>query len=218
MGRAVFVPSSRVQSPLATTMTQTFAVPTSTDFRLVGRALLEQQLWCFGQDVLHGEGNALIRYGMQRTPPPAKFRDVPGIYSWQQGSCEVVLRGFGIGYSDRRIGTIFLGRGGFSPSLMPANCDLQQAWVVTDVGTLRLPRRESELQCVWQLCADCCRWLASYERWVRRTLGPSYRQEAIARRGSRSSRWVEARKMAATWRAISKSCHSEMTHSLRCAS
>ena len=49
-------------------------------------------------------------------------------------------------------------------------------------------------------------------------LTPHQKKEAIARRGSRSSRWVEARKMAGTWRAISKSCPSEMTHSLRCAS
>ncbi|HVF09872.1 MAG TPA: hypothetical protein VNA16_03670 [Abditibacteriaceae bacterium] len=50
--------------------------------RALGKRLLAQQCWCWGQDVRYVEGNLLLRYGFERRRAP----------QWQSGATTYLLR------------------------------------------------------------------------------------------------------------------------------
>ncbi len=178
----------------------------SSDFRSRGRVLLDQQMWCFGQDVLCPERNLLLEFGMSRTAPPKRHVDVPSIYAWQDRSCLVVLRGFGIGFRHRRGGQIFLKRSSFAPLLISDSVDLAELWTITDLESLRPQRGDDATLRAWKLASQCCRWIARYERWIAQTRGRDYRQAAIDRRTTRNSRWTLAEEMPSAWYSLARHC------------
>ena len=66
----------------------------------IGRALLYQQLWCWGQDICHPGGNVLRRYGFLAQRPAHPDR---GGTAYVLDACPertLVLWGFGVFYGD----------------------------------------------------------------------------------------------------------------------
>lgn len=179
------------------------------DFRRLGRALLNQQVWCWGQDVLRPEGNGLLQYGMTRLPPPRRHKEVPSIYVWNAGNVEVILRGFGIGYEDQRLGRIFIRRYGFSPAIPCASLDWHRLWFLADLCDARISRRNEDLIRVWRLCADCCAWIEGYERWVQSKWGVAYRKGTLAPWEAKRGRLTTARSLATAWQCVGAECRNQ---------
>ena len=68
--------------------------------RKTGTLLLDQQLWCWGQDIRRVDGNALLAYGFTRHRPPEGEHGSPA-YEWRgSGRSRVILWGFGFFYGD----------------------------------------------------------------------------------------------------------------------
>ena len=68
--------------------------------RKIGTTLLDQQLWCWGQDIRRAEGNALLAYRFTKHRAP---EGKPGstAYEWRgSGRSRVILWGFGLFYGD----------------------------------------------------------------------------------------------------------------------
>ena len=68
-------------------------------------ALLSQQVWCWGRDILRPEGNWLLEFGFDRIEPPANRKHCASVYAlaMPRRRC-VVLRGFGVFYGDGQWG------------------------------------------------------------------------------------------------------------------
>ena len=60
-------------------------------------ALLDQQMWCWGCDIRHGEGNVLLQYGFSRWRPPEGTLGSTAYQLEAPPSRQVVLWGFGVG-------------------------------------------------------------------------------------------------------------------------
>lgn len=79
--------------------------------------LLDQQFWCWGQDVRYPGGNLLLDYGFVRQRPPAGQRGSSAYTLAPTPGRHLVLRGFGLSYAADGVGNLFLPRYGFAPRL-----------------------------------------------------------------------------------------------------
>ena len=164
----------------------------------LGRELLDQQMWCWGRDIRHSEGNVLCRYGFLPLPPPAPDHGSTA-YIFSQGSeLTIVLWGFGIFCSCRDVEHVglFLKRYDFAPRLTPTAAPPQAVWAPEQLRDLRDPHTPSERTCLQSLFGATLHWIASYEQWVIHRLGLDYRRRCVA---GWSRAVVAAEAMAAAW-------------------
>ncbi len=69
-----------------------------------GTVLLNQQIWCWGQDIRHREGNLLLAYGFRRHRPPANTHG-SSCYELQVNEQTAIrLWGFGFFYEHHELG------------------------------------------------------------------------------------------------------------------
>ncbi len=183
----------------ATSKTSTKAKPrTRPAWHKQAKILFDQQLWCWGRDVFHEQGNILIRYGFQRQPPPAKFKNVASLYILQNSSVTVILRGFGMFFGNAEHGYIFIDRASFSvkwfAELPP------QMWTLEQILELRHRQNSPHIQTQKDyLLARCTRWLQAYEFWIKRQFGSTWRENNLLN-WQRSC--CQGSEMAAQWREI----------------
>jgi hypothetical protein len=147
--------------------------------RKFGAALLDQQLWCFGRDLRHPEGNALDRYGMQCARMPAKQN---GSHAYTRAECakrRVVLWGFGAFFGDDDLGGLFIRRYTIEPCLTPVARLELPLWRVAQLPNAAPPRSIERIGDAITLSTALFGWLAAYERWVGDTLGPGWRDACI---------------------------------------
>jgi hypothetical protein len=168
-----------------------------------GAALLDQQMWCWGQDVRRPEGNALLRYGLERHPPPEGERGASA-YSGQAGpGCRVVLWAFGLFYGDDDAGGLYLRRYALAPTWAPAAELPLPLWDPEQLPPSRPPRGAEERARVRVLLSGALAWVAGYERWAIGALGPEHRERCVAA-------WpravVPAGDMAEAWAALAEAC------------
>jgi len=126
---------------------------------------LAQQMVFWGKDVLHPEGNALVRFGFSRQPSPGLQGTSCYAMPWEGGMIE--LHGAvasWVSHGDcpgcifcRRRRTILLWNNGEAP--IPGE-------EAGDSGT-------SETR--WQAFQPFLRWLIAYENWTAETLGIDWR-------------------------------------------
>lgn len=148
--------------------------------RKLGRILLDQQMWCWGRDIVRPEGNALVEYGfrVQRTPEGLRansaytFDPVPHRY--------VKLWGFGLLWTNEGAGSLLLERRRFSPRLVPEPEAFEEVWRAEQAPTTLRPRSGRERALAGRLLTDALSWIAGYERWAQRTLGADYRELCVA--------------------------------------
>jgi hypothetical protein len=146
--------------------------------------LLDQQMWCFGQDVRYPEGNLLLHFGFERHRQPVDASK--GSLSRNSAyvlrpsrDCEIVLWGFGIFFGQIGTGAIFLRRFAFSPSWTTMPRLPAIVWSPEHLPPLGLPVTRSERGQARRLLKATALWLAGYERWVHRTAGIEYRRQCL---------------------------------------
>ena len=86
--------------------TKRYALPPHVKKR--GAALLEQQMWCWGQDIRCPEENLLLRYGFTRVRSPEGISGSSASMLPQDDDHTMTLWGFGLFYAQRSIGGIFI--------------------------------------------------------------------------------------------------------------
>lgn len=162
--------------------------------------LFSQQLWCWGRDICHQDGNLLLAWGFQRNHPPMGSPAV-SLYRFNLNNhSRVVLRGFGIFFGHDEFGGLFLRRYAFAPRLTE-HSDLQRPlWLVEDLPRLIVPRSGRERAQTGELLKRALRWFADYEDRVVAEHGPTYREQTIAK--WKQQPVVAGEGMAAAWRDV----------------
>lgn len=142
--------------------------------------LLDQQLWCWGRDILSPNGNLLMDRGFERHREKDSDSKKSTCYRLDDGERHVALWGFGIFYGERELGGLFIRRFGFSP-----------VWYVGGVLKLGIhapqklppssrPKGTDEWARAHELSSRMMEWIADYESELLESVGLEYRQECIA--------------------------------------
>ncbi len=161
--------------------------------------LFDLQVWLWGQDVLHTRGNGLIRFGFDRHPAPANTQATSMYRLPLSHGRRVTLRGFGLFYSDCRLGRIFLERFVFQPR-WTATLDLpDNAWFRPLIKDLRCPVDAPTLKKCQRLLRGAIRWIIRYEDWAWTTLGHAHRQRAVAKWRELNKPVVPAGTLSEAW-------------------
>jgi hypothetical protein len=146
-------------------MTPTPAIPASA---LTDAARgLAQQMVLWGHDVRHPEGNALVRFGMDRSPSPGLAGTSCYSQSWEDGRVDL--------HGAVACWTV---PGDHPGCIFPRDSGRLQLWPEQhppvpgrDRGVTGSPRER------WDAFRPLLRWLVAYESWIITTLGPAWRDE-----------------------------------------
>lgn len=158
--------------------------PTQTETNIHNRidfaiALFSQEIWCWGQDILRPEGNWLIEQGFELIRPPVEDKKLKNIYIIEPAEGrQIMLRGFGVIYTDTRFGSIYLPRYEFIPyysashelEILPWNVDCIPGFA----PPFGVQRRYSAL-----MLRELIQWIANYESNILQTLGYDYRLSTL---------------------------------------
>lgn len=183
--------------------TGVIAIP--VDVQKAATALLHQQMWCWGYDIRHTEGNVLLRYTFtrQRPPDPALGSSRYTLYG-EQGQ-HITLWGFGVWYARAEVGGIFLQRYGFSPRLTSTIESPASIWTPHDLPPLRVPTLCKEGHTTLVLLSSLLSWMSGYEQWIQENLGGAYRKCSL-------KEWphqvIPPENMATMWQRLARDCHT----------
>jgi hypothetical protein len=184
---------------LNTTTRQVSQLQIPSRIRSLGRALLDQQLWCWGRDITRPGGNLLLEYGFERFRPPEDWSG-SSRYTYSPAPGEwVTLWGFGVLYGEDALGGLYLRRRSFSPQLLPEARPEQPVWSPGQLTGLRSPTA-GECTAANRLLHCFCVWNARYESWVQRAAA-GHRRECVA---AWSKAVLPAGEMAGGWRELAE--------------
>ena len=144
----------------------------------LGKALFDQQLWCFGQDI-RAPGNLLLACGMEQHRPP---RCVPGgpQYLLQRPDLHMIaLWGFGAVIRHPEKGALLLRRYTFSPRYRTEMTLPYAAWTHGALPPFARPRDADALQCMLFLLRALLDWFSEYETWVLQSAGAAHRENCL---------------------------------------
>lgn len=176
--------------------------------RKLGRILLDQQMWCWGRDVVRPEGNALLEYGFRRRRPPEGLMAASAYVLCPNPGQELRLWGFGLLWTEEETGSLFLRRRRFSPRLVSGPEAFEEVWRAEQTPATLRPRSESDHVLTRRLLKDAFSWIAGYERWAQRTLGADYRELCVTTWRKKS---VPAPEMARCWERLARSLQADGT-------
>ena len=189
---------ARDRRPTPARTGQGWCMPRSV--RRFGGRLMEQQVWCWGRDVQHPDGNLLVGFGFERHRD--RCTDDPSTcYRLDRDQLHVCLWDFGMFFGLRELGGLYLDRFDFCPEWAPVEAlSLAIHWP-DELPVFARPQGKSQWQRARQLWKSTLLWIANYESWVRSTLGLAYRRECV-------EMWlrpfVRAEKTVAAWRFLSR--------------
>jgi hypothetical protein len=147
---------------------------TPYEIEQLGKALLHQQLYVIGRDIVSRHGNLLMNYGCFRMQSP--ISGIPSTYSMNLGcSSRLALRGFGVFVGDDAIGGIFVHRYTFIPRWMPSSKFAPMAWLPGEMPRTRVSRYRGEKSQANGLLKRMIAWFIEYERWIDELLGVHFR-------------------------------------------
>ncbi len=144
----------------------------------LGKALFDQQLWCFGRDI-HASGNLLLAYGMERLRPP---RCVPGKSQYflrRDDQSAVVLWGFGALIQVQGMGAMLLRRYTFFPRYRAEITLPYLAWSADALPPFDAPRTEDVRRHTYWLLRELIDWLQEYEVWLLNKAGLAHRAACL---------------------------------------
>lgn len=96
-----------------------------------GEKILHHQLWFFGKDILHEEGNLLIRYGFEKFGVPDGKTGGNSYRLVLNDTQEIALFGFGIFFGNQNLGGIFSSDTNLSRIyFLSQNCNFQFGKVI----------------------------------------------------------------------------------------
>ena len=144
-----------------------------------GISLLSQQIWCWGKDILRSEGNWLIEQGFNIIIAPADQENSQNIYSMKLSENQhIMLRGFGIVYSNSRYGSIFVPRYELLPKYNSSPKVNTLPWdpecLVEFVAPDGIQKQSSLIMLV-----ELINWIISYENNLIKKLGIDYRTTIV---------------------------------------
>lgn len=167
---------------------------------------LDQQFWCFGQDIVQQPRNALIELGFSKrhSATPRKREESSCYTVTSRTGVSLALWGFGMFYSDRRLGgAILLVRDSIRP-LMVEQLQLPLgAWAPFEIPTHEA--RESEVPLASQLLTDLLLWLSQYETWIGQHRSAGHRERSL---GEWKRVVVPASEMSVQWSQLSSEVHA----------
>jgi hypothetical protein len=164
-----------------------------------GEKLLHHQLWFFGKDVSHKDGNLLIKYGFERFGVPEGKSGGTSYRLILNDTQELVLFGFGVFFGDKTCGGIFLKRYEFQPQLMKyTNLELP-IWKSDLLPHRYYPKAENEMKNAKLLLRNLANWILDYEFWIDENCGKQWRKSCL-------KEWENAefgiRKIRDSWKKI----------------
>lgn len=182
------------------------------DLRRRAAALLDQQMWCWGCDVRRKAGNLLLAYGAEKRPAPEPR--LHSAYSFRLGADAALnLWGWGIWIAREGCGSVFASRAQFRVRYAAQVDRMPQAWCETNLPPTRTAVTTNELQAVYSLLSDVCRWISAYESWLGTQVDCHYREQAIAAWPERKRHGgVPAAEIATSWITLSEMLHQELLH------
>ncbi|MEE2938404.1 MAG: hypothetical protein VYA84_20645 [Planctomycetota bacterium] len=168
--------------------------------RRFGEKLMSQQLWCWGRDVLHPEGNLLMQFGFERhrDNDPAERSTC---YRLDEKDLHVCLWGFGMFFGSRQLGGLYLSRFDFIPTWAPVESVCLGLHWPDELPFFSRPQGESQWKRARKLWTQSMRWIASYESWIRENTGVLYRRDCV---DTWLRPFVRAEKTVAAWRYLSR--------------
>ena len=161
--------------------------------------LFSQQIWCWGRDILRTEGNWLIQQGFDVLSAPEEKVRSKKIYSLSlTNSKNLILRGFGVLFSDPNFGSIFLPRYDFRPKYTKSAELEKPPWDFRDLPDLQFPL-ESEIEHCSSMVIDLIDWIIEYEKDVLSQLGIEYRADTLCDWDNGKKRVIPAEKIIPMW-------------------
>lgn len=177
--------------------------PTRSDFRRRAAALFDQQMWCFGRDIVRPDGNVLLDLGMCRYRPRDPSRKSSLYTAAIEPAGSLYLWGFGAMYAESGLGGVFVRRYGFAPRLS-ARESAVGVFDPEQLGPLTSPVSPHDDRRLRTLLPRLVGWFARYEHWVAENFGTKYRDDCLCQRGKPVA--VPAREMAVAWETTAKKC------------
>lgn len=166
------------------------------------QALMSDQCWCWGQDVLYPRGNLLIRYGLERIAVPGPGGRTAGYTRSIDDGGGVWLRGSGVLYSRGSGGGILLGRFDTSPRLATGDDPPLERWIEKGLSAFPLAAASGEgMAAARRLVPEACSWIADYELWIAETVGVEHRERCLERWPKRAT---PAGEFTQRWRALGR--------------
>ena len=174
---------------------------TTADLPIRASALLDQQCWCWGQDISFPKGNILTNLGFSRYRSISKNES--SLYTAQAtAQSSVWLWGYGCAWSMEGQGSIFIKRHGFNPKLSNfesfVGCHNPESII-----DARRPSTTTDWKKLRFMLSGLFHWISSYEHWIIEKYGLDYRQSVISRRPKPSI--TKARDMATQWEHLALS-------------
>ncbi len=160
--------------------------------------LLNQQLWCWGCDVRHSQGNVLVRQGFERLPPPVKSMGA-SIYTRPCGTEGTIwLHSYGVYFGVAGVGGIFCRRFSFVPVFSSASRLNALRWSDPNAGEPAAPAPGVPGPAV-RLTVQLCEAIAQIETGLREVVSSEERRRSVAKWQPRTGRTLPADELATGW-------------------
>lgn len=145
-------------------------------------ALLDFQMWCWGQDVHHDAGNQLLAAGLMRVRPPAGEHGSTMYQTPLPGGRTLCLWGFAVGVLVDDGQCLLLKRHGFALRIVPTTRFPTPLWKPTALPRGQLARERNCRETVCGHFVALAEWIAAYEDGICMQLGTAWRLECASRR------------------------------------
>jgi len=143
-------------------------------------ALLDFQMWCWGQDIVRPEGNLLLGHAERWRPDGGRGSSHYRVRL--DASRALILWGFAVAVDSPNAPYVVLRRHGFTPRVLDRE---RVKWPIARPEALprgERPRSAAEAALVHEALAAAVGWITEYERGVRTSVGAAWRQECLRRR------------------------------------
>jgi hypothetical protein len=147
--------------------------------RKLAADLLNQQLWCWGRDIQHPDGNILLKHGFMRVRPPEDHQGSSAYTLRLADEHTMIMWGFGLFCGQKEKGGVFIMRFGFNPRHTEAAELMLPIWTTAQLPELRTPTSSFECAAARDLLVRALNWISRYEGWVIDTFGIGYRRQCV---------------------------------------
>lgn len=147
--------------------------------RSLGEKVLHHQLWFFGKDIWHKDGNLLIRYGFERIGVPEGKEGTNNYRLVISDLQEIVLFGFGVFWGDKRFGGIILKRYDLRPKMLKYTTLDLPIWRSDMLPFCFQPTVEKDVDAANSMFRDFCGWILQYEKWIDGVCRTSWRKKCV---------------------------------------
>lgn len=167
-----------------------------------GVDLLSQQIWCWGRDILRAQGNWLIEQGFEVIKAPADLERVKNIYSLKISKEQhIMLRGFGIIFTDNRYGSIFVPRYEFLPKYASSSNLNTLPWS-TDYLPEFAPPSDIEKKYCSIMFGHLIDWIITYEQNLIANLGIDFRNTTVEEWTNGKRRIIDSDNIISEWEKL----------------